>query len=347
MAFMSKTFRAPMLQLLFAEGEIPRHVQVIRAGVYHDPRYGEFHVTKEMLLSMVKNFNANILKIDLAIDYSHKSDEEAAGWIKKLSLEQDGTELWADVDWTPTGKKTLSDKRYRYLSADFTDNYVDNQTLEEFGPTLRGAGLTNRPVVKGMAPVIELSEKKEGQMPTNEELQAQIKTLTESVTALTKKLSDAPAPPAKKEEGKDGDDDGDMKAKLADLQKKCDELMAENAKYSEKFGKLDADKKASEQKQAFDKMLADGKAVEAQRESFMKGDMVAFAEKAQPVNLGGKGHGGEGERKVATAGEAIEEVRKRANKMLSEKGAKDLGDAYSKVLKEDPELRAKYEQANK
>jgi phage I-like protein len=346
MAFMSKTFRAPMLQLLFAEGEIPRHVQVIRAGVYHDPRYGEFHVTKEMLLSMVKNFNSNILKIDLAIDYSHKSDEEAAGWIKKLSLEQDGTDLWADVDWTPTGKKTLSEKRYRYLSADFTDNYVDNQTLEEFGPTLRGAGLTNRPVVKGMTPVIELSEKKEGQMPTIEELQAQIKTLTESVSTLTKKLGDTPAAPPKKD---DDDDEPD-----ADVKKQLEDLMAENGKmkkqldeYAEKFGRLDADKKASEQKSAFDKMLADGKAVEAQRESFMKGDMVAFAEKAQPVNLGGKGHGGEGERKVATAGEAIEEVRKRASKMLSEKGAKDLGDAYSKVLKEDPELRAKYEQANK
>jgi hypothetical protein len=197
-----------------------------------------------------------------------------------------------------------------------------------------------------MTPVIELSEKKEGQMPTIEELQAQIKTLTESVSTLTKKLGDTPAAPPKKD---DDDDEPD-----ADVKKQLEDLMAENGKmkkqldeYAEKFGRLDADKKASEQKSAFDKMLADGKAVEAQRESFMKGDMVAFAEKAQPVNLGGKGHGGEGERKVATAGEAIEEVRKRASKMLSEKGAKDLGDAYSKVLKEDPELRAKYEQANK
>ena len=44
------------------------------------------------------------------------------------------------------------------MSPDFTFNYVDNETLNEYGPTLFGAGLTNRPVIKNMEPVIQLSE---------------------------------------------------------------------------------------------------------------------------------------------------------------------------------------------
>lgn len=336
-------FKALPLQIKLADNEgIPKRVQLLRAGVYHDPRYGEFPVTKDMLFSMVKNFDENVLKIDIAIDYGHKSDEEAAAWIKKLSLEKDGTELWADVEWTDSGQKTLAGKRYRYLSADFTDDYIDNQTLKHFGPTLRGAGLTNRPVVKGMTPAIQLQEGK-GDMKKPEELEAENKLLSEQI----KKLSDDMEAMKKKmpAEGEDKDPKGDDQ--MAEMKKKLDEVMSDNGKmkkqleeYAEKFGKLDAEKKASEKKGTFDKMLSEGRVVEAQREAFMSGDAVKFAELAQPVNLNARGSAGE-PHVIATADDATKQVREKAQKLLADKKVNTLADAYSKVLAENPELRNK------
>ena len=86
-----------------------------------------------------------------------------------IYLSENGEELWATVDWTEGGEKSVRRKEYRYLSADFQFNYTDNETLQEYGPTLFGAGLTNRPVVKGMAPTI-LSEIKpsEDKMPNED-----------------------------------------------------------------------------------------------------------------------------------------------------------------------------------
>ncbi len=43
-------------------------------------------------------------------------------------------------------------------SIDFTDNHQDVESLETFGPLLYGFALTNRPFVKGMKPVVQLSD---------------------------------------------------------------------------------------------------------------------------------------------------------------------------------------------
>jgi len=298
-----------------AENKPANKVQIIRCGTFNHDAYGQFDITKEMLLSFKKNFEAEVRGIDLAIDYKHDSDDVAAGWIKKLMLENDGTELWAEVDWTPRGQKVLSDKEFRYLSADFAFEYEDNESNQNFGPTLFGAGLTNRPVVKRMEPVIELSEGKGTQMTPE-----QIKAMQ--------------------------DENAQLKAQQAATQKELGEVKAQQAKDKET---ADAAKADAEKDTAFNKMLSEGKAVEAQREAFKKGDMVKFAELAQPVNSKGSGNGGEGGSKETTDesknGDVDDQIIVLAQKKLEDKSAPNIKTAISMVLSENKELASKRKRA--
>lgn len=132
-----------------------REVTITRTGSFTDPRYGRFEITREMLLSMVRNFDARTYGQDIFIDVAHKPADGAAA--KVLSLKVDGNRLRATVAFTPFGVQAVRERGFRYLSAEFVDDYVDNEGGKSHGPTLLGAGLTVRPVIKRLDPV-ELAE---------------------------------------------------------------------------------------------------------------------------------------------------------------------------------------------
>ena len=130
-------------------------VTITRTGTFTDPRYGRFDITREMLLAMVTNFDANTYGQDIVIDLNHDISGGAAAEIKALRV--NGNRLRALVEWTPQGVEAVKHKRMKYLSAEFHPNYKDNEAGKEHGPTLLGAALTVRPVIKRLDPV-ELSE---------------------------------------------------------------------------------------------------------------------------------------------------------------------------------------------
>lgn len=181
------------------EGKTQSWVTVTRTGTFSDPRYGKFEITKAMLLSMVKNFDARVCGQDIFIDVSHRPDNGAAG--KVLALKVEGDRLRALVEWTPYGIDAIKIKGYAYLSAEFNEDWQDNEAGNKHGCVLLGAGLTVRPVIKKLDPVL-LSEV-DGDTPTylHPELQSTLlqeiqimwkellKQLTEKLTAL--KLSEA------------------------------------------------------------------------------------------------------------------------------------------------------------
>lgn len=320
----SKTFRTPCYAISLAEGKVEDKIQLLRVGKFQHPQYGELNITKEHLSAMVKNFSENVRKIDLAVDYSHNNDAEAAGWLKKVYLSDDGTELWADVDWTDEAKKCLSDKKFRYISSEFSLEYKDNESLKNFGPTLLGAGLTNRPFVKGMEPVVELSEDKgAGNM---DEL---LKAIQEMSSKLDKLLA---AESSEDNPGAGGD--------MAAMQAKLDE-------YAAKEKQAELDKKMSEKKAKFDLMLSEKKVVEAQREHFMSGDMEKFTAAAvvlKDTRISGANEGGD-TLEFADKEAAQKKVVDIAMKLLSEKKAKDMGQAISMTLS-DPANKALAEKYN-
>ena len=108
------------LQVKLADGKTTSWVTVTRTGKFSDPRYGAFDISREMLLSMVSNFDARTYGQDVFIDVSHRPDNGAAGKIVKLTVE--GDRLRAQVEWTPYGVEAIKQKGYAYLSAEFHDN---------------------------------------------------------------------------------------------------------------------------------------------------------------------------------------------------------------------------------
>lgn len=332
-------FRIPAIAIKLSNGnDVPSDIQILRTGSFYDPRYGKLDVTKQTLLSMVKNFDSKVRKIDLAIDYMHDSESIAAGWIENVYLSTDGNELWAKVSWTPNGRRVLSDKEFRYLSADFSFDYQDNETLQKFGPTLNGAGLTNRPVVKGMAPAIELQEfnENEGKNKMNiEELANKVTKLSDDMA----KMAAPPAPPAAPAPGEE-----DLKKQNADLKAQLAQLQAQNAELAAKCASGEQAAALAEKKSAFAKMLAEKKAVPAQEEAFLAGDLVKFAELSGQINTAAKGHGGNdnGVAPAKDSEEASDRIAELADKKLSENKSLTYSKAVSAVLSENPDLAAKY-----
>lgn len=138
-----------------ALAEAARPVTLTRAGRFHDPRYGEFDIAPAMLADMVRNFAARTYGQDVFVDVAHRPEDGAAGKITRLWVQDD--RLLADVEWTPYGRAAIAERGYQYLSAEFADDYVDNERRQHHGATLFGAALTIRPVIKRLDP-IQLSE---------------------------------------------------------------------------------------------------------------------------------------------------------------------------------------------
>lgn len=298
-------FTIPQKKILFNDGEaVPTKVQILRVGNFSHPEYGKLSITKDILNTMVKNFNDKVRGVELSIDYAHNADKESAAWIKTLSLENDSNELWAEVEWTPVGKEKVSNKEFRYLSADFHFQYEDNEKKKSYGPTLFGAGLTNRPFVKHMHPII-FSEYQ------NENNQEKKKMENEDM----KKENES------------------LKKQLADIQLKME---ADKKKAEE-------EKVLAEKKSTFDKMLSEGKVVEAQRDSYLANDFQKFVSLASNVNLSEQGHSAtkkttETEKK----GDAQDKILKLAEEKVSSKKSANLSEAIKAVLSENKDLSAEY-----
>lgn len=137
-------------------------VTLTRTGNFRDPRYGEFEITRALLDEMVRNFEANTYGQKIFLDVAHKPDNGAAAEVLKLAIE--GDRLRALVAWTPKGIKAVKEDGYAYLSAEYHENWRDNETGSAHGCVLLGGGLVTRPCIKRLDP-IALSEQSEGEGP--------------------------------------------------------------------------------------------------------------------------------------------------------------------------------------
>lgn len=130
-------------------------LSIARTGKFYDPRYGDFEITKEMLLSMVTNFDADTYGQKIFFDVSHEPSKGVAGEIVSLKLE--GNTLRGEVKFTEYGVDAIKKRSMVYVSPEFDENFEDNEQRNQHGPTLLGAALTPRPVIKNQTP-IQLSE---------------------------------------------------------------------------------------------------------------------------------------------------------------------------------------------
>ncbi len=347
---MTELFRTPGIAIQLEEGKTspPEWLQIIRTGNFRHPS-GPLPITLEVLNSFKKNFDDKVLGIDIMGDYSHNSDKEAACWVREVEVRPDekGAALFAKVRWTPRGAEKVVHGEFRYTSADFEFDYQDNESGKKFGPTLKGFGLTNRPFVKRMAPAVELSEITEGEskMTDLEKANAEVKRLSDELKVAVDGKAQVEGEKKKLEDGLAGKSPEELVAKIQELEAKVAEL---EGQLSEKAKAVDSEKQLAEKETQFTKLLSEGKVVAAQKEHFISGDVTKFAELSQAVNLDPKGSGAEkkdeasGEKK--DAGDRIIEL---AEKLVSEKKAKNMTDAQAMVLKDpaNAALRAEYEKS--
>lgn len=139
------------------------NIEMIRSGLFEHPWYGEMNWTKEKLQHLVKNFDKKVIGRECSIDFNHNNRNEAAGWIKKLSVLPNGKgghSLYGKVELTDVGELTLRNNRYKYFSIEWDENYKDKETnaktfkRKEHGPVLQGGGLTNRPYIDKLSPIL-------------------------------------------------------------------------------------------------------------------------------------------------------------------------------------------------
>ena len=316
-----------------------RKMQICKTGKFFDPRYGKFEITSTMLAAMVSNFDKGVRGVVPALDYKHESDNVAAGWFKKLSV-VNNSELWAEIEMTPKGEKVLSDKEFGYISAEFDDQYTDNETGQKHGCVLLGVGLTNRPVLKRMQPVVQLSEiENEDGMKKLEDMNLEeMKKYCQELESKNQELMGKmkPGEGDQKPEPKPLEGDPEMEKKIEIELAEAKKLLAEKeTELAEANKKLKLAEKTTE----FTKLLTEGKACEAQREAFIAGDMSAFVEKAVPFKLAEQGHANKPAPETAEK-DAEEEVMEKA-KTLSESKKIPMKDAISEVLKSNPKLAEK------
>jgi hypothetical protein len=146
-------------------GEKKARGEILRTGswVYK----GEpMDITKEKLAQAEANFRAH--KRDVMLDYDHgsrvgKTPEErkrAADLLDVQVVENaDGsTSLFGDFAPTPEAEKYIENREYKYLSAEFDEDYFHPEDKNQIGMYLQAVALTNRPFIEGMAPMVLMSE---------------------------------------------------------------------------------------------------------------------------------------------------------------------------------------------
>jgi phage I-like protein len=144
-------------------------VHALPFGTYQHPLHGEMHFDAAKLTALATSVKSNVRGIDPDIDYDHKADpakgHQAAGWVKDAEVRENG--LFLKVDFTSTAAGEVKDKKYRYFSAEFVDEWTD-PTGVKHQDVLLGGGLTNRPYMKNLLPV-NLSELRFDEPPQKQE----------------------------------------------------------------------------------------------------------------------------------------------------------------------------------
>jgi len=131
-----------------ADGKVATRVQLMPMGT-HQPRNGTPPVViladRAQAEQVVAASNLYRGPTDMVIDYDHQTVRApavagraiASGWIKSLSVEDDG--IWGEVEWTAKASAELTDREYRYISPYFAHRPDGRVTR------IINAGLTNTP----------------------------------------------------------------------------------------------------------------------------------------------------------------------------------------------------------
>jgi hypothetical protein len=119
-------------------------IEMLRIGEFEHPSYGTLEITEELLSSMVSNFKSDVLGREVSFDWNHEA-KKASAWLRDTRVE--GDLLIGTVELTKAGKESIESKEYGYFSIEFNSEYKDAEDGNDYGPTIMGGALTNRPFI--------------------------------------------------------------------------------------------------------------------------------------------------------------------------------------------------------
>lgn len=151
-------FFTELANLQLSDGQNTSWVQATPIGIFKHPIYGNLDFRLSSLREFEKNFRNDVRGQLLNIDFGHEAfRDDAAGWVQDVEIRTSESDpknngLWYLIKWTASGIKALSEELYKYFSIDFAQQWKD-PSGRLFSNVLQGGALTNRPYMKGMAPV--------------------------------------------------------------------------------------------------------------------------------------------------------------------------------------------------
>lgn len=299
-------------------------IEIMRTGTWKHPAYGKFSISEKDIEDFILHFNEKVRGVDIAIDLEHGETPHkgaSVGWIKSLSKQ--GNSLLAEIEWTELGKEKLKAKEYKYFSPEFKFSYEDHETGKKYSNVLMGGGLTNRPFIKNMQPVllsedVQLEEHQNNsgfiyisnterdedtlnkkllgilkldENATEDQVSAAIENVVKENETLTQKVEDQKTDIANKENEiqTKTTENVELSEKVKTLTGSKSDLVKDNIKLSERVQKIEADLLNKEWENYSSKLLSEGKIVPAQLEVFKKSYMtnkettISLMETLQPV----------------------------------------------------------------
>lgn len=206
-------------------------IHALPFGQYKHPLYGVIDASMQKISGLAESVKKKVRGIDPSTNYNHDNDspEGASGWIKDAQVRSDG--LWLFVEFVKDAAQKIREKKFKYFSAEFTDEWEDAQGTK-FKDVVVGGALTNRPFMKNLVP-INLSE-------------SVIDNAFDLVSGITGKSTESLKGDSMKPEELQAIIDG-VTAKLADqLPKKTDPTPETNKTDIAKLAELEEFKKLAE-----------------------------------------------------------------------------------------------------
>lgn len=167
-------------------------------GNFYDPRYWKVEITPALISKMADNFG-KFPTYELPVKLGHSDGAPAVGKIKSVEARADGLYLSMDID--EKSRADIEAGRYKYMSAEYSGDYMDKATGESVGAVLRGVALVNQPGHPGVRPIvfsdgewhIEKTQKGGNKNMTLDELTKKVEELEAEKAGLKKAVETAEA----------------------------------------------------------------------------------------------------------------------------------------------------------
>ena len=212
---------------------------LLPVGEFYDKRYGRVSITPEKIQQMAENFG-KCPAYEVPVKLGHSDGAKSPGKVIGVEAKPEGLEITMSVDADTA--QAINNKQYRYMSAEFDEDYHDKKTGDNVGAVLLGAALVNQPAHPYVAPLVLADD-------INPEQERNDYSMNE-LEDLRLQLSDMKAQKAQAE--------AELKAEREESAKKLVDLEASNKALLEERERIEAARNEAEVKSFCDNWTAKG-----------------------------------------------------------------------------------------